>query len=963
MNSLEFLQAILPLSGKYVKLLIRPGAAPRQYFYDTIEQLHDTCIADSAAGGVNVYYAVASFKDNSSRKQGNVQALKALYIDIDCGPGKPYSDQRDGLRGLAEFVQAANMPKPYVVSSGNGIHVYWPFEEEIPVERWTPLAEAFKQAVINHNFQVDRAVPADSARVLRPPGTINLKGGGKVALLMRGVATDVSEFENMFQLVAPASAPATSSHGTINGMAIPAHVAARTTTLVNTLSPYEDRRAMPDMVVEKCAQIKWGVENQKDVPEPFWYGMLGVAAYCVEAEETAKAWSSKHPQYSEAATLAKMARWKSTTTGPTLCKKFIDERPAGCKDCRLKGKITTPAGIGAQYDEVQIDPEAPDRAAFEVRLPAPYKRTATGIVRKIETTEIVVCNFDIYPVGYGRDETLGYETVRFKWKRRHVGWTDLVLRQAYLNEANAKECSTALADQGIVLDSKGRMEGFQNMLRSYMDELRNLKSVTNLYASMGWKEDFSKFLIGDRLMEVDADGDVVEDDIALAGTGNNIGSEMYERKGTLEEAIQLTELLEKLALHTHKFSIGVGLSAPLYALTNIDGIVLNFYGDTGTGKTLAQLFQQAMWGNPNKLHFKANFTTNAMFGRLSYHNNLPMTIDETTIMKSKDIGEILFLVTQGQDKSRLNRYAEERRAKTWSTTVTTSANKSFAAQLPASGAENEAQLARLLDIQMPNHPAFGRSSAVGKRISEELSKNYGHIGPILLAHWMKEGPEALKKRLDAHYHLFYAKYGVKFAGHERFWEQAIIFADFALADAIALGLLRFTHEAAIRSVVSALPSMRNTVTDAKVNSFELLSQYLNEFARETVVVMHTGSNRGIIDPNREPRTSIRIRHDVYRKDNQSPFDSGTMMIEKDHLKKWLLQNGSTIKTLLADLEAQNARVVVPSDKAVLSRNTSLRLRQMTVIGVSLQHQEFSSILDIADQHAMGVAQAKLSVVK
>ena len=61
------------------------------------------------------------------------------------------------------------------------------------------------------------------------------------------------------------------------------------------------------------------------------------------------------------------------------------------------------------------------------------------------------------------------------------------MRQAYLAEGS-REFPAAIADQGIVLNNKYQTGHFQLMLRAYMDELRHRRTMTNLYATMGWKE-------------------------------------------------------------------------------------------------------------------------------------------------------------------------------------------------------------------------------------------------------------------------------------------------------------------------------------------------------------------------------------------------------------------------------------------------------------------------------------------
>jgi hypothetical protein len=113
-----------------------------------------------------------------------------------------------------------------------------------------------------------------------------------------------------------------------------------------------------------------------------------------------------------------MEQWKQKCTGPTSCEKIEEVRPDGCKGCKFKGKVSYPTQLGIQYQEVQIAPDALDTAAYEVELPKPFKRTNKGIKVSIDDADIDVCPFDIYPVGYGRDESLGYEVVRYHWNRQ-----------------------------------------------------------------------------------------------------------------------------------------------------------------------------------------------------------------------------------------------------------------------------------------------------------------------------------------------------------------------------------------------------------------------------------------------------------------------------------------------------------------------------------------------------------------
>ena len=75
-----------------------------------------------------------------------------------------------------------------------------------------------------------------------------------------------------------------------------------------------------------------------------------------------------------------------------------------------------------------------------------------------------------------------------------------------------------------------------------------------------------------------------------------------------------------------------------------------------------------------------------------------MTVDETTMVDVKDVGDLIYWMTQGRDKARLNRHAEERESREWAAPSVLSTNKSMSSKLSASGLESAAQMARLLEL-------------------------------------------------------------------------------------------------------------------------------------------------------------------------------------------------------------------------------------------------------------------------
>jgi hypothetical protein len=720
--------------------------------------------------------------------------------------------------------------------------------------------------------------------------------------------------------------------------------------------------AVASVVASKCNQINWAIDNQADVDEPLWYNLIGVAAHCQDAEETAKEWSNQHPSYDERATLRKLAHWKQSTTGPTTCAKFESDNPSGCKGCKFKGKIGSPARLGVQYQEVAVPQEALDKVANSIPLPKPFKRTADGIKMTIDETDIDVCKFDIYPVGYGYDESLGYETVRFHWNRPHMGWQEIALRQAYLAEGS-REFATAIADQGIVLYNKKQTEHFQLMMRSYMEELRQIRAMTNLYSSMGWKENNTAFVLGDTVIKRDASGVVSEETINLSSGIQRQGGELYQTKGTLESWSSLTSIMEKAGLSAHMFTLGVALSAPLYNFTGLKGLTVSLYGATGGGKTLAQYWAQSIYGNPDKLHFAAKYTQNSLFSRLGTYANLPLTIDEVTMMNDKEVGDFCYWVTQGRDKARLNRNAEERDAKTWATPVIVSTNKSLQSKLIASGLDTDAQMARLLEITVPSNPVFTRNSDAGRKIYEAIHSNYGHAGRVFIKNLMEMGEDGIQAAIAEATDSFHRRYRAQFGGEERFWEQSIVLADLAMRLASEWGLIKFNYQHATEWVLSQIGAIRRTVQENQVDSFDLIAEYMADSADAQVTIMHTAGQKPQPDYSRMPRGDIRVRLDVFRKSAADPFDKGTMMIDRTHFRKWLSVRGADYKSIKEELAVEDALATPKSEKASLGKDTPIKLAQSYVVGFNLTHPRFQSLLENADVAADDLSYGQLQVVQ
>lgn len=918
MDTLEFLQRILPSKGIYCAFL---GNRKHNEFFDTVESLYEYINKQDRRGN-NIYHAISTFRQDGRRSKNNALYSRVLTLDIDAkGTDKCYETVQEAAQALSKFLKKSKLPDPMILYSGNGLHVYWVFDRDLEPDTWNPLNNGLRALAQKHGLLIDLAPSKNGmSLVLRPLGTHNPKGGREVKLVRD--APVVSE-----QVMSPILIT--------EDIAVESAYKNRVSTsrLLDSIAVESDLPPADSLVLQvKCKQIRQMVEERAKLSEPEWYAMMGIAAYCEDPEQTAIRWSEDHPDFSPDNAVRKMHQWKSRTTGPTVCASLESIRPNGCTGCPHKGVISSPCVLGSVPKEKALE-DAVFVEARNVELPKPFSRTEQGIFVVVKDVPTQVCPFDIYPVGYGKDEALGYEVVRFHWMRPHKGWQELKFRQAYLVDGS-KEFAGAIADQGIVLKTKTQTGNFQLMLRSYMDELRKMRGMSNLYATMGWKENFTQFLIGNTLISEEG-----EEEISLASIGEHTAN-LYGTKGTLEAAVKFTSLVDRADLPWIGNGLLFALATPLFEFTGLRGMTLSLYGQTGSGKTLTQLWQQSLYGDPNKLHGTAKFTQNALFSRMATVRNLPLTVDEATLMQDRDVGEFIMWTTQGRDKARLDRNSVEREVREWFTTVTVSTNRSMTSLLLDGNMESNAQLARVLEVQVHRHKIFDRSTEAGRKIFEFVTTNYGTIGRAYLNRLVAMGEAGIRAAIEDAKQQFRKVFGsaVAFSGDERFWENALLLMYVAGTIAKQENLLAFDHKRTIEWQLKQMNAIRKEIKNIKKDSLDYLSDYLNEFNTNAVTLWYVKGNthKPVSDiPIDVYRNGVIIRFELYKPSSPKPPDSGILMFDKTHFRKWLTSKGGDYREFVSDMSSLGLMAYEEGKRTYLSKHTKVRTGQVRTIGLNL----------------------------
>ena len=171
---------------------------------------------------LDFYFACAEYKTSGNRTAANVAGARGLWLDLDCGvkkesDGKGYLTKEMAQEAVNSFCIKLKLDKPtHIVDSGNGLHVYWLFDNIVSREKWQKAAKKLKALTIADNLKVDGSRTADIASVLRIPGTMNNKSTTPKPVRLIYANDDLINAETMLQAIDDAYNTAVSQKPTIN---------------------------------------------------------------------------------------------------------------------------------------------------------------------------------------------------------------------------------------------------------------------------------------------------------------------------------------------------------------------------------------------------------------------------------------------------------------------------------------------------------------------------------------------------------------------------------------------------------------------------------------------------------------------------------------------------------------------------------------------------------------------------
>lgn len=858
------LHQLLPKSGYYCVGTLLQGGAFRHRFFTDIDRAQE-CIERLDNAGKTVYIAQASFETDENRKATNVHRVRSFWLDIDCGENKPFADQKAGFIALRDFCTTTGLPMPSVVNSGNGLYAHWALNEDLPLNQWKAAATILKGLTASCEFPVDDSRTSDASSVLRPVGAHNNKdpeNPKQVKLLLEKPPVDFTSFVKIL-----------------------AKAAKKNKVSLETLAPpklndefiadiYDGPPSDPVLIFKKCAQIKTAATQQTTTGEPVWYAMLGLLRHCGEKGlKAAHKWSQQHPEYTPEKTDAKIAQHERNDIGPTTCAAFGRLNPTCCMGCPHKDKITSPVQLGRVYEDATptvIDKET----KTQIELPQGFRYTSNGLVAGDEEP-VLFYDRELYVTELAYDESLGYETATIRHHLPYNGWEEFRVRSSLTNDPKAFHM--AMADNQVKVVGQERKKYLLSYIENFMLLIQRRKRTEKLVCQMGWKDD-GRFVVGTTL--INPDGTSSEVSLA-AGIPNAV--EAFHTKGDLQTWTEATKVFNRPELLPMAFAFCSGaFGAPLMKFTGYPGGMVAMLGPSGTGKTLTGMFMASTYGQGDKLIMLKDDTKNALISRLGAYGSLPLYMDEITNIDANELSELAYRVTQGRDKTRLNRNATERKnTNHWQTLAVVSSNASVVDKLSNLKQDASAELNRVFEFWVAAHDV---PRAELTEVYRKIKDNYGHAGveyiKYVAAH--QEEHQAHIDRISAQIDKM-----TEARSDERYWSAIAATAIYGASIAKKLGLIEIDTTALFKWTVNTINTMRKTKHDVVSTPIDSLGQFLDEFAAARLVV-----NPNDI-PVVLPKGSLSIR-----------VESGTerMYISRTKLRDWCMRNHASFSTMRDSLK-------------------------------------------------------------
>ena len=736
--------------------------------------------------GRDVYFGVSLTASPCGKheraKAGDVVAVPAIWVDIDCKTGVHASQNLppDIETALAPVIEIGDAT--YVIATGGGCHVYIVFKEPLDPNEGSDVLRRYQgfmqERFAARGWHLDNT--ADLPRVLRMPGTHNHKNSSKahavrVYAAQSGKRYNYEDFDFL---------PAVREIQRSDGKRREGGFIAK------------DSDGTVSYLTANCRFIQYFLARYKELPEPIWKAagsnIVRAAGGDAVIVELVQAWQGEN--FDPVETQKKIDHWKQDCH-PETCA-YIHE--LGFRECTNCPGVKSPCAWATGYVGRAVAQIRATAAPTEELLsntefiknlnitrnvdPETYARfyeACTGRVNKndlkaamkqarIETAQAAMeaaeagttavmedspislkipqgfsfgedgvheskLNPQGMPITYLASSSPLLITRQVRNIDNETLKTEIAFKRGGKWQRAIVERSTLLAARGIVsLSDLGLMVSSETakhavryllMLESLnRDIIPEVKSVSTI----GWRPK------GCETFVMPNSKDYIVD---IADNGEVTGA--FTQAGELAAWLEKAEEVRRSPFA--RFFLAAAFATVLLKPLKARNFVIYLWGQSGGGKTAALHMAMSVWGNPARLMKSFLATANGLERAAEYSNDFPLAINERQVAsgamgKQEALESLVYTIEGGRGKIRASR-SGIRRTATWRTIAMATGEEPLSQDTSVQGVKT-----RLIEL----HAAPVLEDRLAQELYGFTAETHGTAGIEFLKRLQEEGFEKIR---------------------------------------------------------------------------------------------------------------------------------------------------------------------------------------------------------------------------
>jgi len=325
------------------------------------------------------------------------------------------------------------------------------------------------------------------------------------------------------------------------------------------------------------------------------------------------------------------------------------------------------------------------------------------------------CNFPVLITQRMYNVESHKEKVKIAYK---IGnrWKEIITDKGVISSSTK---IVSLADFGfpVTTESAKNLVKYLSIINDYnIDSIETTVSTSKF----GWLED--EFIPYGMIVEFDSDGKF---------------KDLYDavsEHGDFKTWLELMLKIRKSGRYEPLIYLAASFGSILLKPLNVLPFIVNLWGDTGKGKTVALMVAASVWANPGEGKYITDSVSTqvALEVRENILNNLPIMVDDLSKMRDRygdAFTDMVYMLCGGKGKDRSNINLSLNELRTWQNICLTNIERPLTGESMRGGAIN-----RILDFEMEDGYMFSQKlgTGTGNKVVEIISDNYGFAGKMFV---------------------------------------------------------------------------------------------------------------------------------------------------------------------------------------------------------------------------------------